>query len=167
MITDKLPKQYQGTLLTDVDKTLEVMDQDVDLQKQMTASMTYMLDDEEKNLGITAQTANTSMRQEIVRAKWLSQFDVTGLDDIKRVANAYSNGEVDVAYSYPTLTITFVSTLGKPRNLTALEHNLRQITPAHLGLNFVFIYREHQELSKYTHEQLHAFTHENIRKGTM
>lgn len=164
VIIDKLPKQYRGRVLTDIDESLRIMIPDIDLVEQTRSSMTWALTEEEKNLGLIAMD-DDDLRRENVHAKWLSQFDVTGFDDIVRIAASFGNGEIAADYTYPTMTITFISIYGEPKNLTNLKQAIRDVIPAHIAVNFVFIYMSHRSIGEYTHRQLHGYTHADIRRG--
>lgn len=61
---------------------------------------------------------------------------------VKTVAEAYVNGEVDVAINIPgrMVTITFVSIMGIPPNLADLQRTVENLIHAHLGLTWVFRY---------------------------
>lgn len=166
VIIDKLPKQYCGKVLTDIDESLKIMVPDIDIAEQTGASMTWALTEEEHNLGLVAM-GEDDLRRENVHAKWLSQFDVTGFDDIVRIAASFDNGEIAADYTYPVMTITFVSIYGEPKNLENLKQALRDVIPAHIAVNFVFIYMTHSGVGKYTHSQLHGYTHAEIRRGKM
>lgn len=62
-----------------------------------------------------------------------------GVELIKSVAEAYSNGSVDVAFD-GEISITFVSTRGIPSALGELQQQLDAILPAHLAVRYVFTY---------------------------
>lgn len=166
VIIDKLPKEYRGKVLTDIDECLKLMVPDIDLVEQTTSSMTWALTEEEHNLGLIAM-GNDDLRRENVHAKWLSQFDVTGFEDIVRIAASFDNGEIAADYTYPTLTISFISIYGEPKNLANLKQAIRDVIPAHIAVNFVFIYLTHSGVGKFTHSQLHGYTHAEIRRGKM
>ena len=166
MITTKLPKEYQGQLLDDLDRALSLMIPTIDLVEQTTASMTWALTEEESNLGLAAM-GDDDLRRENVKAKWRSQFDVTSFSDIVQIAASFRNGDIAADYKYPTITITFVSILGHPKNLANLKAAIRDVIPAHIAINYIFKYRMNSELTKYTHAQLHAYTHTEIREGEL
>lgn len=84
---------------------------------------------------------------------------------IKNVAESFANGEVDVTEQSDqyVVTITFVSTKGAPPNIDDLKRAIEDVIPAHLSINYVYIYTTHAELTSYTHSQLAQYTHAEIR----
>ena len=88
-----------------------------------------------------------AQRREILIGKLRGIGTVTA-DLIENVASAYANGEVAVenrAADY-TIVITFVSSLGVPEQISALEAAVRDITPAHLAIEYVFRFYTYAEL---------------------
>lgn len=86
-------------------------------------------------------------RRAVIKSKLRGMGTVT-VSLIKNVAEAYDNGEVSVTEdntSY-TLTITFISRRGIPPALGDIQSSLREIVPAHLGINFKFTYLSWAEL---------------------
>lgn len=67
-----------------------------------------------------------------------------GVELIRSVAEAYSNGEVGVSFD-GDVTITFLSTRGIPTALGELQKQLAEVMPAHLTVHYVFTYLTWQE----------------------
>jgi len=69
---------------------------------------------------------------------------------IKETAEAYDGGAVDVEEkpSEYKVVITFIDTRGVPPNLDDTKEALREIIPAHLGINFEFNYLVWDELDE-------------------
>ena len=67
---------------------------------------------------------------------------------IKETAEAYDGGEVDVEEkpSEYKVIVTFIDTRGVPPNLDDTKEALREIIPAHLGVDFEFTYLVWDEL---------------------
>ncbi|KKO54512.1 phage portal protein [Paenibacillus sp. DMB20] len=102
----------------------------------------------ERIFGITAEPGKTyEQRREVLLSKLRGVGTVTA-ELIENVASAYSNGEVAVtnkAAEY-TIVITFVSTLGVPEQMAELRAAVRDITPAHLAIEYVFRFYTYGEL---------------------
>lgn len=111
-----------------------------DLRKQMDVSTaTWALDIYEKELNIKT---NPSKPLEERRSVIKSKDRGTGKVDvalIKVVADAFTNGDVDVIFD-GKINIEFNSVLGIPPNLTDLENALDDIKPAHLAILYAFAY---------------------------
>lgn len=89
----------------------------------------------------TDESKPISQRRELLKSKVRGVGTVTvGL--IKSVAESYNNGQVDVIEDNAnyTVTIKFVSTYGVPDNLDDIQKALRDIIPAHLAVNFSFMF---------------------------
>ena len=80
-----------------------------------------------------------------------------------------ANGEVEVT-EYPSLfklEITFVSRIGVPPNIDDLTTALKEILPAHLAWDYVYIFRTYDQLTPYTYGQLAAYTHDQLRNEVL
>lgn len=119
----------------------------------------------EDYLGIKTMSGQSDFtRREVIKSK-LRSAGTTTVALIKTVSEAYTNGEVEVTEDNTnyTFTITFVSTKGRPPNLDQLMAAIEEIKPAHLAVEYVFIYTTNAELAAYTHAELAAYTHAEIR----
>ena len=88
---------------------------------------------------------------EIRRSRVLSKWRGVGNFSaalIKAVAEAYSNGEVDVMVDIPAYTVyvIFTGNRGIPPNLEDLQNVIANIVHAHLGTEYVFVYMTFAEL---------------------
>ena len=123
----------------------------------------------EQTLGIPVEESkDVSYRRSRIQSK-LRGAGVTTVALIKNVAESFANGEVEVT-EYPSLfklEITFVSQMGVPPNINDLTAALKEILPAHLAWDYVYIYRTYSQLSAYTHAALAAYTHTEIREGDL
>ncbi|ANY67743.1 hypothetical protein BBD42_15670 [Paenibacillus sp. BIHB 4019] len=70
---------------------------------------------------------------------------------IESIAEAYANGEVEVVEDNANYTVklTFVSALGQPPNFADLEAAIRDAMPAHLAVEYVFLYTTFGALENY------------------
>ncbi|WP_313429702.1 YmfQ family protein [Siminovitchia terrae] len=112
------------------------------LDQTFIDTATWGLEIQEKELGIKTELGKPiEERRSVVKSKKRGMGTVT-VDLVKSVTEAYYGGEVEV-YEIPgayLINIKFVSSLGVPSNLTDVENSLREIIPAHLGIEFKFSY---------------------------
>ena len=128
-----------------------------------TASDT--LERREVILGLTVQkNQSLATRREKIKAKLLSSGTTT-VEMIKEICEQFSNGAVDVTEdnSNYNVIITFVGTIGVPPGLQELEKAVRQIIPAHLSVNYVYIYNTYNSFEKYTYGELEPYTNDQLR----
>ncbi len=87
-------------------------------------------------------------RRSAVKAK-LRGAGTTTKALIENVAEAYSNGDVEVVENNATysVVIKFVGTLGVPSNIPDLEKALREIIPAHLTYTLEYTYVTYDEVA--------------------
>jgi hypothetical protein len=119
----------------------------------------------EQTLGITVDEGkDLAFRRSRIRAK-LRGVGVTTVAMIQNVSESFSNGEVAVTEFADQfhLEIKFVGTLGIPPNMDDLTATLREIMPAHLQWDYIFIFNTHAVVGRYTHAQLSAFTHYQLK----
>jgi uncharacterized protein YmfQ (DUF2313 family) len=94
-----------------------------------------------------------------VRAKMRS-VGVVNVDLIKRTADAFTNGNVEVTEKPTTyeFEIKFVSVRGVPPNMTDLQNAINQLKPAHLNVTYVYSYTTWNVMDgyNYTWDQLDA-----------
>lgn len=96
----------------------------------------------EVDCGIAPDEAKPiDQRRSVVKSK-LRGAGVTTKGLIENVAEAYSNGDVEVTEDNPNynVKIKFVGTLGIPPNMDDLEQAIRDIIPAHLMYTLEFRY---------------------------
>lgn len=137
-----------------------------DLKEQLRVdTATWGLALWEDYFGIKPGTGQSDFtRREVIKAKMRSAGTTT-VAMIKSVSEAYTNGEVEVTEDNPayTFVITFISTRGQPPSLAELKAAIEEIKPAHLAVEYVFVYTTHSEIAAYTHADLAAHTHAEIR----
>lgn len=102
----------------------------------------------ERIFGITTDPTKTyAQRREILLGRLRGVGAVTA-ELIDNVASAYANGDVEVANRAAdyTIVITFVSTYGVPEQIDELKAAVRDITPAHMAIEYVFRFYTYAEL---------------------
>lgn len=96
----------------------------------------------EKMLGIpTDETKPLDQRRSAIKSK-LRMFGTVTVSVIKNVAESFKYGEVDVLEDPKnyTINIKFVGKFGVPPNLQDIKDALRELIPAHLAINYSFMY---------------------------
>lgn len=87
-------------------------------------------------------------RRAAIEARWKSGAAPTN-DILKAVCDSWMNGECEVGYDPEGyITITFNSVYGTPSDLDALERALKQVIPAHLGIEYTFRYLRIKEIHR-------------------
>ena len=109
----------------------------------------------EQLLGLEVDVSKPDdFRRERIRAK-ISGVGTTTKEMVKNVAGSYSNGEVEViedAANY-RFVIRFVGTLGIPGNVADLKLTIEEIKPAHLAVEYEYIYNTWGDVSALTWKQ--------------
>lgn len=137
------------------------------LQQFYIDTATWGLDRWEKMCGIATDLSKPlDQRRSVIKSKLRGIGTVTA-ELVKNVAEAFANGEVDVEENNATytVTVTFVGRLGIPPNLEDITQALRDIIPAHLGIEYVYKFITHGDLKKKTHKYLSPFNHKQIKEG--
>jgi hypothetical protein len=153
---DRAMHDYLPLYYADID----IIDREADEVAQINAAIydvlaqffvdtaTWAIDRWERIFGITTDAAKPiEQRRSVIKSKLRGVGTVTTAL-VESVAESYANGDVMVTEnnaSY-TVTITYVSALGVPPNLSDIQAAIRDILPAHLAVNFVFKYYLYADL---------------------
>ncbi|QOT13742.1 YmfQ family protein (plasmid) [Paenibacillus sp. JNUCC32] len=153
---DYVPKYY-----TEMPVATNILDREAEEIARLDASIddvlaqffietaTWGLTHWERIFGLTTDLTKTyAQRREILLSRLRGVGTVTA-ELIENVAQAYANGDVDVDINAPayTVIITFVSSLGVPDQIDALKAAVRDTTPAHLAIEYVFRFYTYAELA--------------------
>lgn len=138
------------------------------LQQFYARTATWSLDEWEDELGITngSGTLTDSERQDRIVAK-LTGIGTATLKLIKKTAESYNNGTIVVIQDYSAykVTIRFVSNKGIPSNINDLKAILRDITPAHLGVEYEFTFVTWSEVAAMTWNIVKTKTWDELLNG--
>ena len=158
-MVDSAPEYYQYSAIYTAIQAAQADEYDsqeaknADLQAQFyIPTATWGLKYYEEGLGIaTIESDPYDIRRSRVLATWRGIGNFSA-EMIKSVAEAFTNGEVDVAVDIPAqeVTITFIGTYGVPPNINDLKAMVDNIIHAHLGLTWVFRYLLWSELDAAT-----------------
>lgn len=121
---------------------------DETLDQVFVKKATWGLDILEHELGIQTDSSKPiDQRRSIVISKLRGVGTVTA-KMIQGVAEAFTNGEVEVTENITpyTIDIKFVGKRGVPENLADIQQALREIIPAHLAIHYTFTYLVWNEL---------------------
>lgn len=120
----------------------------------------------ERDLGIkTLNQLNYVQRREQIMSRYRAAFDQTTENTIKTVAEAYSNGKVEInKTSTPgVFEIKFVGTKGIPNNINGLKEAIDIIIPAHLDVTYAFTFNAWNFLANRTWNDVGEMTWNDLR----
>jgi hypothetical protein len=121
--------------------------EDIKLQLSID-SATWGLDIYEKELGIkTDLNKPLNDRRSLVKSKLRGSGKADAVQ-IKVVADAYTDGNVVVSFN-GHIVVRFTSQYGIPPNLDDLKSVLEEVKPAHLPIEYEFVYRTWDEQDSY------------------
>lgn len=148
-MVDSAPEYYQYSAIYTAIQAAQADEYDsqeaknADLQAQFyIPTATWGLKYYEEGLGIaTIESDPYDIRRSRVLAKWRGIGNFSA-EMIKSIAEAFTNGEVDVTINIPAqeVTVTFIGTYGIPPNINDLKAMVDNIIHAHLGLTWKFKY---------------------------
>lgn len=124
-----------------------------------------LLERYEKAFGTEAGNLTTEERREQLIAK-LAGSGTTTVQMIKGTARVYSNGEVEVTEDNPNykFVIKFTGTIGLPTNMDGLKATIEEIKPAHLAVEYVYVYNTWAQAAALTWEQAAGRTWKQLRE---
>ncbi len=119
----------------------------------------------EQELGLKTDISKSyEERREIIMAR-LRGIGTVGKDVIKRAAEAFSGGDVDVI-EYPAeyrFVVKFIGTFGVPKNMASFIEMIEDLKPAHLTYGFEYTYTWWDLLKKLTWAQAGMGTWNDLR----
>ncbi|MCK9326676.1 MAG: YmfQ family protein [Bacteroidales bacterium] len=160
VIFDEILNAYDKELRR-LEQNLDVVDRNMILDTAIESLGIY-----ERDLGIkTIKNLKYDQRREQISSRLIASFDQTTEGTIKAVAQAYSNGEVEVGSADidGVYEIKFVGAKGIPNNLDGLKQALDIVIPAHLGLTYTFTYNAWQMVSDMTWGDVATMTWYELR----
>lgn len=106
-------------------------------------------------------------RKERILAK-LVGVGTTTKKMLMETAASYSNGEVEVIEDNANhkFTIKFVGTKGVPGNMADLKLTIEEIKPAHLAVEYLYVYNTWDDIAKITWENAESYTWNELRTVT-
>jgi len=119
----------------------------------------------EEQLGLKTDISKSyEERREIIMSR-LRGIGTIGREVIKRAAEAFSGGDVDVI-EYPAehrFIVKFVGTLGIPKNMASFIEMIEDLKPAHLTYSFEYTYTWWNMLKEITWAQAGLGTWNDLR----
>ena len=129
------------------------------------ATATWGLSFWEEQLGLKTDISKSyEERREIIMSR-LRGIGTIGREVIKRAAEAFSGGDVDVI-EYPAehrFIVKFVGTLGVPKNMASFIEMIEDLKPAHLTYSFEYTYTWWNMLKEITWAQAGMGTWNDLR----
>lgn len=116
----------------------------------------------------TDESKPYSQRRSLIKSRLRGIGTVT-VALVKDVSESFVNGECDVVQfsSEYRIEITFVGSRGRPENQADIEKALRDIVPAHLGINYKFTYISWDEIEAngMTFDTMDTYTWDGLERA--
>lgn len=134
-----------------------------DVKKQLSVdTATWGLIIYEKEYGIKTDVSKPlEDRRSVIKSKMRGHGKV-GSQLLKIVADAYTNGDVDVSFN-GYIGIRFTSKFGVPPNLDDCKNALEEVRPAHLRIMYEFRYLTVDEVQLLTISEMESKTMDNFK----
>lgn len=149
LLQNEIDKPFMDSLDSEVDSMKAAY---VDLFNQFFVSTaTWGLDEWERLVGLeTDYKLSYETRRSNVMAE-MRRRDITTVQAIKTVAEAYSNGECEVVEHFGEyrFTIKFIGAKGIPEALSELDKVIWKMKPAHLGHDYEYSFLTWDEFDAY------------------
>lgn len=115
--------------------------QQLDIQTATWALAIY-----ERELGLESNASKPlNDRRSAIIARMRGSVRI-GAEGIKLITDSWLNGDVEITFD-GTIHITFKSMYGIPEDLESLKAEIRMIAPAHLGVEYHFMYTFYSEVT--------------------
>ena len=127
-------------------------------QQLFPGSMTWALDIEERDAGLTS-TGTLEERRTALIARWRGSGKCD-VDLIQRVCDSWKNGEISVGFAEGVIVLTFVGAYGVPEaaELAALQDAVDRTIPCHLAVSYLYRYLLVREVDAMTLDALQGHT---------
>ncbi|HWR60999.1 MAG TPA: putative phage tail protein [Clostridia bacterium] len=136
--SSKVFEQVMGAEGAEFDSILASIE-DIETQLDIDRA-TWGLAVYEKELGLQTDISKPlDDRRSVVKSKLRG----TGKADavlLKLVADAYTNGDVEVTFPEGVIHVRFDNVLGAPPNMADLTNTIEELRPAHLPFEFEYLY---------------------------
>lgn len=117
----------------------------------------------EKELNYKTESNTIEGKRIEIEARWKTKGKCD-LELLQTIANNWRNGEVEVKFINGVIFINFISIIGVPDGVETLIAAITEAIPAHLGINFNYIYRLWKDLPPETWEHYNQYTWEEVMK---
>ena len=119
----------------------------------------------EKEFQVRPDSEMTLEDRKSVLISILRGVGVTNIAKLKKVAESFTNGKVDIITDNPHyhFTVKFVSEFGIPPRIEDIKNAIEKIKPAHLSVDYKFKYNTVYDLRQFTVEELRQYTVEELR----
>lgn len=172
-----LLKSYQPDYYREVDEMDAILEtegtefEEYEVERDRTQDNLYIdtSDDEglsrwEAIFSIIPPVGSTLSERASVIKQFLRGVEKLSGTSIQNIALAYTNGDTEVSFDgvNSVIIVEFTNIVGIPSNVDALEAYLNERKPAHIGINYIFLFNTHDVLALYTHDYLAGFTHDEL-----
>ena len=160
-------EELQGIMSTKINALAADLGQTID--EQFVSTATQILSRYEKVFNLAVDVSKPdSFRRERISARMVSAGTTTK-QMIADVSASFSNGIVEVTEDNTNnkFSVTFTGTIGVPANLVDLQVTIEEIKPAHLTVEYVFIYNTYNKLALFRYNNLAAYKYDQLRNGVI
>jgi hypothetical protein len=123
-----------------------------------------MLEQYEKECGITQPATKEEDRRAAVEAKWKTSRKCD-LELLRLLADSWQYGKTSMDYTGGKIVVTFADK-GIPTDLGGLKSALEEAKPAHIPIEYVLNYNTWNDLKTYTWDDLKTGTWDEIKEKT-
>ena len=174
-LTQYVPKRYWGNddvqkliykKLTDRLNWLEGIFEEIVNNAYIKYMNEEALSKIEKEFKVRPDSEMTLEDRKAVLISILRGVGVTNIAKLKKVAESFTNGKVDIITDNPHyhFTVKFVSEFGIPPRIEDIKNTIEKIKPAHLGVDYKFKYNTVYDLRQFTVEELRQYTVDELRQ---
>ena len=130
------------------------------------STATILLDEWEREFGIEPRKGyDVKFRQKMLLAKEKGEGSIT-LQVIKETAESFTGAEVAVSSDTDEslIFIKFVGTIGIPKAMEDLKNAIDDIIPAHMEVQYEYVYNTWADVRRLTWGQLKAYTWRQVKE---
>lgn len=148
------------------DKELENLSDSCDhvFKEMLIDTADEKLADYEKSLCITPDiNATLDERRSNIKSK-MRGYGVLTVSQLKTIIESYAKGEVEITekFSDYKIEIKFINRIGRPPNMSDVKNVVSNVIPAHLEVEYAFIYNDWQTVKSSAWQALKSITWDDV-----
>lgn len=171
-------KSYQPDYYSDVDEMDAILDtegtefEEYIIERDRTQDNLYITSSDNEGLSrwetilgiIPLPTATLSDRAAVI-ISFLRGVEKLSASSIENITLAYAPSGSNVTFDgvNSEIVITFID-VGIPANVDALQAYLSERKPAHIGIDYIFVFNTYDDLAAFTYDELSAYTYDELRE---
>ena len=141
------------------------------IERDRTQGNLYITDSDDEGLSrwetildIIPLPAATLADRAAVIISFLRGVEKLSASSIENITLAYAPSGSNVTFDgvNSEIVINFID-VGIPANIDALQSYLAERKPAHIGINYTFVFNTYDDLSAFTYDELSAYTYDELR----